>query len=48
LPLDAYLRACQVKGNNVTGEPRLAMQVMEELRAVGAWPTDFHSSARRL
>jgi hypothetical protein len=33
LPLDAYLRACQVKGNNVTGEPRLAMQLMEELRA---------------
>jgi hypothetical protein len=32
LPLDAYLRACSVKGNNVTGEPRLAMQLMEELR----------------
>lgn len=32
LPLDAYLRACAVKGKNVVGEPRLAMQVMQELK----------------
>ncbi len=31
LPLDAYLRACRVKGPNVPGEPRLAMQLMQEL-----------------
>ncbi|HEY0794493.1 MAG TPA: hypothetical protein VGD64_01815 [Acidisarcina sp.] len=38
LPLDAYLRACSVKGANVTGEPRLAMTALEELRAGGAVP----------
>lgn len=31
LPLDAYLRACRVKGANAPGEPRLAMQLMQEL-----------------
>jgi len=40
-PLDAYLRACSIKGNNVTGEPRLAMKVMEELRAGGLIRTLF-------
>jgi hypothetical protein len=33
LPLDAYLRSCRVKGANVPGEPRLAMQLMQELAA---------------
>jgi hypothetical protein len=39
LPLDAYLRACGIKGANVTGEPRLAMRVLEELRAGGVVPS---------
>ena len=32
LPLDAYLKACSVKGKNAPGEPRLAMQLQQELK----------------
>ena len=32
LPLDAYLRACSVKGKNAPGEPRLAMLLQQELK----------------
>lgn len=32
LPLDAYLRACNVKGKNAPGEPRLAMLLQQELK----------------
>ncbi|HVJ08148.1 MAG TPA: hypothetical protein VM554_07175 [Acidisarcina sp.] len=33
LPLDAYLRACSVKGKNAPGEPRLAVLLQQELKA---------------
>lgn len=33
LPLDAYLKACTIRGKNAPGEPRIAMQVMAELKA---------------
>jgi hypothetical protein len=33
LPLDAYLKACAIKGTNAPGEPRIAMQVISELKA---------------
>jgi hypothetical protein len=33
LPLDAWLRACRIKGSNAPGEPRLAAMVIEELAA---------------
>lgn len=31
-PLDAYLKACSVKGKNAPGEPRLAMLLQQELK----------------
>jgi hypothetical protein len=33
LPLDAYLRACSVKGKNAPGEPRLAVLLQQELKS---------------
>lgn len=34
-PLDAYLRACGVKGKNAPGEPILAMKMLQDLKTTG-------------